>query len=132
MDEAQRSDDNQEPGDKIAGIRDRIEPEIERAKQQIEAGAERARQQVDTGIGRAGVSLESAAGRIRTLSSEQEGVPAEAGLRLAGEMGDAGTYLKEHSSREILNDIGAYVKKHPAKAIIGAVIAGFVVGRIMH
>ena len=136
MDEAQRSDNDHEAPDNISHLTDhakeRIEPEIDKAREQLQASAERARHQADLGIEKAAGSLDSAAGRIKAMSSEHEGKPARAGTKLAEEMEEAASYLREHDSSEIFKDLSAYVKKHPLQAVVGAIVAGFFVGRVLH
>jgi hypothetical protein len=46
-------------------------------------------------------------------------------------MDTAATYLKEHSTSDMLNDLEHFAKEHPGQALAGAVITGFVVGRIL-
>jgi ElaB/YqjD/DUF883 family membrane-anchored ribosome-binding protein len=41
------------------------------------------------------------------------------------------TYVREHSTNEMLNDVETYVKEHPAQSVAGAVVAGFLLGRIL-
>jgi ElaB/YqjD/DUF883 family membrane-anchored ribosome-binding protein len=46
-------------------------------------------------------------------------------------METAAAYLKEHSSDEIFKDLEVFVKEHPTQALVGAIFAGFLVGRMM-
>jgi ElaB/YqjD/DUF883 family membrane-anchored ribosome-binding protein len=139
MAEAIRDDgDSGEPGrpDNISQItskaRERIEPEFEKARAQIQAGTDKALQQADVGLGMAAEGLESASGHVRSFSSEYEGTPARAGAAMADEMHDTASYLKDHSSGEIIRDIQAHVRKHPIRAVLTAVVIGFLVGRTLH
>jgi ElaB/YqjD/DUF883 family membrane-anchored ribosome-binding protein len=125
------TDKGSEPTNIMDKTKEQIGPGIDKAKEQLDQGMDKAKDQVDAGMDKAAEGLDSAAERIKTMSSEHEGVPAQAGTKLAEGMETAATYLKEHSSDELLKDFEGYVKEHPAQAIVGAVFAGFLVGRIM-
>jgi len=104
---------------------------VEKAKDQIEPGVDKAKEQVDAGLDKAAEGLESTAERIKSMTGEGEGMPAQAGVKLAEGMEGAATYLKEHSSDEIFKDLEVFVKEHPTQALVGAIFAGFMVGRMM-
>lgn len=40
-------------------------------------------------------------------------------------------WLREMDVRKMMNDFGGYVKSHPTQALVGAVILGFVTGRLI-
>jgi hypothetical protein len=50
---------------------------------------------------------------------------------MADEMHDTASYLKGHSSGEIISDIQAHVRKHPIRAVLTAIVIGFLVGRTL-
>jgi len=151
MDEAQRTDtaygsttqngsygrdgDSQSGGTGPTNIvdkaKDQIEPGMDKAKEQLEGGIDKAKEQVDAGMDKAAEGLESTAERIKSMAGEGEGMPAQAGVKLAEGMEGAATYLKEHSSDEIFKDLEVFVKEHPTQALVGAIFAGFMVGRMM-
>jgi ElaB/YqjD/DUF883 family membrane-anchored ribosome-binding protein len=56
---------------------------------------------------------------------------ATAGEAAASTMEKTATYVREHSTNEMLNDVETYVKEHPAQSVAGAVVAGFLLGRIL-
>jgi hypothetical protein len=111
--------------------KEQLEPRMDDAKEQLDAGMDKAKEQVEVGMDKAAEGLESTAGRIKSMSSESDGKPAQAGVKLAEGMEGAATYLKEHSSDEVLKDLEVFVKEHPTQALVGAIFAGFLVGRIM-
>jgi ElaB/YqjD/DUF883 family membrane-anchored ribosome-binding protein len=111
--------------------KEQMQPAMDKAKEQIDSGMDRAREQAEVGLDKAAEGLESAAGRVRDMAGENEGMPAQAGVKLAEGMETAATYLKEHSSEEVMHDIEAYVKQHPTQALVGAVFAGFLFGRML-
>jgi hypothetical protein len=104
---------------------------MDKAKEQIEPGMEKARESADAGMDKAAEGLESAAERLKGMTEEKQGAPAQAGIKLAEGMESAATYLKEHNSDELLKDLESYVKHHPAQALAGAIFAGFLVGRML-
>ena len=46
-------------------------------------------------------------------------------------MDKTATYLKEHDSQELMHDFEDYVKAHPLQAAAGALVAGFVLAKIV-
>jgi ElaB/YqjD/DUF883 family membrane-anchored ribosome-binding protein len=46
-------------------------------------------------------------------------------------MESAAGYLKEHSTTEMWEDLEHYAKEHPGQALAGAVVTGFLLGRIL-
>ena len=40
-------------------------------------------------------------------------------------------YFREHDARAITNDFKGYLQSHPTQALIGAVVLGFLAGRVM-
>ena len=41
------------------------------------------------------------------------------------------TYLRQHDTNEIMEDFEVYAKKHPTQTLVGAVVAGFLLGRLL-
>jgi len=80
---------------------------------------------------RAADRLERAAGTLRERAHAPGVVPERAGERVAERIDRTADYLREHSSGEIGGDVARYVREHPVQALTGAVVAGFVLGRIL-
>jgi hypothetical protein len=120
-----------EPAKLMDKAKEQLEPGMEKAKEQLDHGLDKAKDQVDSGMDKAAEGLESTAERIKGMAGEGDGLPAQAGTKIAEGMESAATYLKEHSSDELFKDLEGYVKEHPAQALVGAVFAGYLVGRIM-
>lgn len=112
--------------------KEQLEPTMDKAKEQLDGGVDKAKDQVDAGIDKAASGLESTAEKIKGMTGEGEGMPAQAGVKVAKGMETAAAYLKEHSSDEIFKDLEVFVKEHPTQALVGAIFAGFLVGRMMH
>ena len=92
-----RQSDSQSGGSQPTSLmekaRDQIEPGMDKAKEQLEGGLDKAKDQVDAGMDKAAEGLESTAERIKSMTGEGEGMPAQAGVKLAEGMEGAATYL---------------------------------------
>jgi hypothetical protein len=115
------------PGSMSDGQRNTTDQMKEKAS---EYGA-KAQEQADQTKDQAAGGMERAAEKIRERSESMDGTPAQAGTKVAESMDTAATYLKEHSTSDMLNDLEHFAKEHPGQALAGAVITGFVVGRIL-
>jgi ElaB/YqjD/DUF883 family membrane-anchored ribosome-binding protein len=124
-------DGDGEPTKLMDKAKEQIEPGMDKAKEQLEGGLDKAKEQADAGMDKAAEGLESTAERIKSIAGDGDGMPAQAGTKLAEGMESAATYLKEHSSDEIFKDLEVFVKEHPTQALVGAIFAGFMVGRMM-
>jgi ElaB/YqjD/DUF883 family membrane-anchored ribosome-binding protein len=91
----------------------------------------KAQDQLDKGTDQAAGGLEQAADKLRSQTGNSEGMPAQAGAKVADSMETTASYLREHNTEEILNDVEHYVKEHPTQALVGAVVAGFMIGRVL-
>jgi len=92
---------------------------------------DRAYDAAETGREGAASGLERAAAGIERRVGDAEGMPAQAAERAAEGMQSAAGYLRQHDSQEIWQDVERYVQHNPVRSLIGAVAAGFVVGRIL-
>src|SRR4051794_5268249 len=120
-----------EPTKLVDKAKEQLEPGIDKAKEQLEGGLDKAKEQADAGKDKAAEGLEATAERIKSMTGEGDGMPAQAGTKLAEGMETAASYLKEHSSDEMFKDLEVFVKEHPTQALVGAIFAGFMVGRMM-
>jgi hypothetical protein len=56
----------------------------------------------------------------------------ERGVQTAREtLNNAVGYFREHDVRAITNDLKGYLQSHPTQALIGAVVLGFLAGRVI-
>jgi ElaB/YqjD/DUF883 family membrane-anchored ribosome-binding protein len=92
---------------------------------------QKAQHQAEVGKDKAAGGMESAADKLREQASKSDGMTAKAGTKAADTMERSADYLREHDTGEILDDVEQYVKDHPMQAVAGAVIGGFVIGRIL-
>jgi ElaB/YqjD/DUF883 family membrane-anchored ribosome-binding protein len=84
----------------------------------------------DEGINQAAGGLETAADKIRE-KTPSEGMVGEASEKVASGVESAAGYLREKDSAQIFEDIENYAREHPMQAVAGALVAGFVIGRIL-
>ena len=86
---------------------------------------------IDQGKTKAATVMSQAAGTIRDKTSSTGGIASDAGDKIASGMEKAASYTKDKSTSEMLDDVESYVKKHPGQAVVGAVVAGFLLGKII-
>ncbi len=93
-------------------------------KDKAEATADKA---MDTGADQ----MQSTADTIREKVEGQGGIPEKAGTAVADGMERTATYLREHDSKEVMEDVENYIREHPMQAVVGAVAFGLIVGRVL-
>jgi ElaB/YqjD/DUF883 family membrane-anchored ribosome-binding protein len=103
----------------------------DQAKEKASEYGDKAQEQAEKAKDQAAGGMEQAASMIRDRSRSMEGTPGEAGTKVAESMESAATYLKEHNTTEMWNDLEHFAKEHPGQALAGAVVTGFVLGRIL-
>lgn len=86
---------------------------------------------VDTGMDKAAQGLESAAEKMRGRAEEDTGVRSTVEEKAADAMGKTAEYLKEHDSQELIHELEEFVKAHPIQAAAGALVAGYVLAKIV-
>lgn len=105
------------------------------ATAQVKEGAreagEMAKERVDQGMDKAAEGVQSVAETVREKAQERGGMTKEYGTKAADVMESSATYLREADSTQILDDVEKYVRQHPMQAVAGAVIGGFLLGRIL-
>jgi ElaB/YqjD/DUF883 family membrane-anchored ribosome-binding protein len=111
-----------------AGTRTR---RYDQARERATEFGHKARQGADQGKEKAATGMHRAAGRIRERGSGTEGFAGQASTKAADGMDKAADYLKERNPDEMLKDAERYAKEHPGQAIVGAVVAGFLLGKIL-
>lgn len=92
---------------------------------------EKAMSGADAGIDRAAQGLSTAAERMRERSDTDDGARAAIETRAADAMEKTADYLSNHDSKELMQDIEDYVRQHPIQAAVGALAAGYVLGKIV-
>jgi ElaB/YqjD/DUF883 family membrane-anchored ribosome-binding protein len=85
----------------------------------------------DTGMDKAAQGLGSAADKMRTRAEDDQGMRSTIEVKAADAMDKTASYLKEHDSQELMHDIEEFVKAHPMQAAVGALAAGYVLGKIV-
>jgi ElaB/YqjD/DUF883 family membrane-anchored ribosome-binding protein len=118
-------------GGKQREAKERVKESAGRAKEQAAEVADKARRQADQGMDKAAEGLHGTAEKLRERAEEQGGVTADAGQKVADTMERTAGYLREHDTQELMDDLERYVREHPMQAVAGAVIGGFLIGRIL-
>ncbi len=129
-----RSADVQEQASEVAGrAEEQAGTLAEKAQEQATAVKDKAVEQAEVGKQKAASGLHSAAEQLRNRSGEdvEGGVKAQVVTKAADTIDQTATYLDEHEASEIWSDLERFVKEHPLKAAAGALVAGFVFGRIV-
>jgi ElaB/YqjD/DUF883 family membrane-anchored ribosome-binding protein len=103
----------------------------EQARERTQQVGEQARERAEQGRERAAGGMASAAEKLREQSEGQSGMRAEVGTKAADTMERGASYLREHDTQEIVDDVEKYVREHPMQALAGAVVGGFIIGRIL-
>jgi len=85
-----------------------------------------AQERIDENWGQAADTMEDAASKVRQRFGD-----SGAGETAASTMEKTASYVREHTTDEMLGDVEAYVREHPAQSVMGAVVAGFLLGRIL-
>lgn len=89
-----------------------------------------ARERTDQGVDRAAEGLHTAAEKMRERAANGDGMPAQVGTKVADTLDRTSTYLQEHDTGQIWDDVETFVRQNPMQAAAGALVAGFVLGRI--
>lgn len=104
----------------------------EMAREKAGAYGEKAREQAGVAKDQAASGMERVAGMVRERTAGGDGgVASQAGTKLAGGMEKTAEYLRGRDVNEIWNDVETYARQHPGQAVLGAVLTGFLIGRIL-
>jgi ElaB/YqjD/DUF883 family membrane-anchored ribosome-binding protein len=112
-------------------MQDRAQEMAGKTREAASEYGQKAKEQADKGREQAAGGMERAAEQLRERSGSTQGIPAQAGVKVADGMETAATYLREHKTDDMINDLEHYVKEHPTQALAGAIFTGFVIGRVL-
>jgi len=90
-----------------------------------------AQERLDEATTRAGEGMQHAAESVREMAQERGGVAAEVGAKAADAMEGTATYLRDADTQKMMDDIERYVRQHPVQAVAGAIVGGFILGRLL-
>jgi hypothetical protein len=102
----------------------------DQAKNKAGEIANQAKERADVMKDQAAGGLERAARVAHQRASESAGMPAEAGTKVANVMDDTARYFRTHDTHNIGADVASYVRRHPIQALAGAVVGGFLLGKL--
>lgn len=100
------------------------------ARETAENMTDRARDAEERGREEASDRLESVADQLRERAGG-DGATGEMAEKAANTMERTAGYLREHSTGDMTADIETYVREHPMQGVAAAVVAGFVIGRML-
>jgi ElaB/YqjD/DUF883 family membrane-anchored ribosome-binding protein len=103
----------------------------DQAKNKTGEMADAAKERAAAGKDQAASGLERAAQVTHERVAGSEGMPAQAGTKVADVMEDTAKYLRTHDTNEIWRDVESYARSHPIQALAGAVVGGFVLGKLI-
>jgi ElaB/YqjD/DUF883 family membrane-anchored ribosome-binding protein len=103
----------------------------DQAKNKASEMANQAKERAEAGKDQAASGLERAAQAAHERSAGSEGMPAQAGTRAADVMEDTAKYLRTHDTDQIWRDVESYARSHPIQTLAGAVVGGFVLGKLI-
>jgi ElaB/YqjD/DUF883 family membrane-anchored ribosome-binding protein len=113
------------------GTQQKVKETASKAQDKASEMGQKAQEKVDQGMDSAAGGMESAASKLREQAENMDGMPAQAGTKVADTMERTAGYLRERDSAEIMDDIEQYVREHPMQAVAGAIAGGFLIGRIL-
>jgi ElaB/YqjD/DUF883 family membrane-anchored ribosome-binding protein len=102
----------------------------DKAEEQAGNVATMARERTDQGMDKASEGLHSAASQLREKGEQRGGMQAQVATKFADQLDRTSTYLRDHDSQQVWDDVERFVKENPLQAAAGALVAGFVLGRI--
>jgi ElaB/YqjD/DUF883 family membrane-anchored ribosome-binding protein len=75
--------------------------------------------------------MASTADTVRENVQGKGGIQEKAGVAAADGMEKTAQYLRDHDTQAMMQDVEKFVREHPTQAVLGAVAAGFIIGRIL-
>ncbi len=83
--------------------------------------------------GRAGTAetLESAAAAVRTKGGEAGAALTDLSSRAATNLDTSARYVRNANLSQLWSDMGALARQHPGAIAVGAIVAGFCMGRMI-
>lgn len=88
-------------------------------------------ERADQGMEKASEGLDSAAEKLRSRADKDDGIRGDWEQKTADAMEKTAGYLRDHDSQELMHDLEEFVKTHPLQAAAGALVAGYVLAKIV-
>jgi hypothetical protein len=132
LNRAPRSGDSFDGGSEQSDGQGTMQNAMETGKAKATDMAHSLQERTEQGRERAAGGLESAANQLRSnFAGDGEGVKGQVGVKVADSLERASGYLREHETEQIWSDVETFVTEHPVQAAAGALVAGFVLGRML-
>jgi hypothetical protein len=133
LNRAPRSGDSYDSGDgQSDGSSGTMQSAMETGKAKAADVAHNLQDRTEVGKDKAAEGLESAANQLRSnFGGNGDGVRGQVGVKMADSLEKTAGYLRDHETEQIWSDVETFVTEHPVQAAAGALVAGFVLGRIL-
>jgi hypothetical protein len=112
-------------------LRNQAREAANNGQQAAEGIQHRVLEQIEAGRERAAATIGQAAGTIRERTEPLNGLPHDAGIRVADNLESAAIYLQQHETREVGNDAVRFAKQHPVQAALIGLIGLFLLKKIL-
>jgi ElaB/YqjD/DUF883 family membrane-anchored ribosome-binding protein len=113
------------------GVKGRAQHAAQTATHAAAEYSHKAKDTLNNNREQAASGVEKAAEKVRDQLGQKEGLPGQAGVKMADTMESTATYIRDHTTDEMMGDVERLVREHPVQAIAGAIFAGFVIGRVL-
>jgi ElaB/YqjD/DUF883 family membrane-anchored ribosome-binding protein len=114
------------------GMQGNMQHAMETGKAKAGDMAHNLQERTEQGRERAADGLANAASQLRSnFAGDGEGVKGQVGVKVADSLERTAGYLREHETDQIWSDVETFVTEHPVQAAAGALVAGFVLGRVL-
>ena len=117
--------------DKASGFQEKATEKASELQEKASEVGTKLHESAEAGIDRAADGLEKAAVQLRSRAEDGGGVQEKVGVRVADGLDKTSQYLRDHEAQEIWTDVEQFVKDHPMQAAVGALVAGYVVAKVM-
>jgi ElaB/YqjD/DUF883 family membrane-anchored ribosome-binding protein len=132
LNRAPRSGDSYDGGMDQSDGQGAVQHAMETGKAKASDVAHTLKDSTEQGRERAAGGLENAANQLRSnFAGDGEGVKGQVGVKVADSLEKASGYLRDHETEQIWSDVETFVTEHPVQAAAGALVAGFLLGRIL-
>jgi ElaB/YqjD/DUF883 family membrane-anchored ribosome-binding protein len=105
--------------ERISNFSENIKDKISDMSQRVNDAIDEQRNAAASKLDDTASTLHDAAGKMTRMAH-----------RAADTLEQTSQYIREHDSSAMMEDVVHFVKRYPTQAIVGAAVAGFLVGRL--
>jgi ElaB/YqjD/DUF883 family membrane-anchored ribosome-binding protein len=99
--------------------------------EKISQYGELAEDQLETAKDKAASGMDKAADALRQYAGEGGGITGQASTNVARTIDRSAGYLRAHSTAEMWDEVEHYMREHPTRALVDAVVAGFLIAKVI-